>query len=130
MRGRLILSYALFFGIIISLVGFILFRGNVLYSYIFLVGVVAQTGVLVDTTAHLFLGKLTASLSAMSDIALMRDFFRGRTHVDYAVLTSVVAGFVGIIYFGGNFLLLIISLLLCAISVGEFAKLVRDRYYH
>ena len=130
MRGKLILAYILFGGVITSIVGFILFRGNVIYSYVFLVGTVAQVGVLVDTTAHLFLGKITEGLSALSEIALLKDFFRGRTHVDYAVLASFGAGLVGVIYFNGDYVSMGISVLLLFLSLAEFVKLVEDRYYH
>jgi hypothetical protein len=130
MRGKLLLAYLLIANIILTVIGFVMYGNLIVYRYVFLVDVVAGVGVLVDTTAHLFLGKISEGLSAVNQAYLIREFFRGRTHVDYAVVAGIVATAVGIGLNGGGIPLVVLLGIVVGVFILEFGILLKTRYYH
>ncbi len=129
MHGRLIIAYLLFAGIFFSVLGFVFYRQSILFSFIFYVDSIVEVGVLVDITAHLFLGKVSSKLSALNDAYLLREFLDGRTHVDYGVMVATGASILGLVYSHSVFLSLINAVILM-LALVQFALFIKARYYH
>lgn len=109
LHGRATTFYVYIFLIIINAYGEFYFGGNLVLRELYYISSIFVIGGLVDTVAHLFLGKNQPGLDVPSLNGFIHDIFSGRTHLIYGLigglLVSVLLFYEGAFYSGlGNFI--------------------------
>ncbi len=89
----------------------------------FMVGIFTIGG-LVDTVAHLYLGRNQSGLDAPSLHIFIKDVFKGRTHVIYGLIGGLILGAVMVDYSA------LIGLINIIGGIIIITDVVMARYYH
>ncbi len=129
-EGHTIASYIFIIQIFISAF-YLLFYGNQFeFRLIFLISFASGLGALVDTTAHLYLSKVTVGLSASNFNSFWKDLITLRAHVligeliAFTILTYEIIIVFPILYYNVEFLILYFLYL---IGIGI---IIKTKYYH